>query len=186
LTDDERATSIAAKMMRQLWRPVPTKHPFPTVAHWAAGLVRLRERFDGGCGPFPRALLEMAEARFGELIGSMADSVLLHGDLHHHNILAAERQPWLALDPKGVIGEAEYEVGALLRNPMPELLRQPGPGRILARRADQLAEELGFDRSRLLGWATAQAVLAGWWDYEDHGHGWEPWLACAELLAALD
>jgi streptomycin 6-kinase len=110
----------------------------------------------------------------------------LHGDLHHGNILAAERQPWLALDPKGMIGEAAYEVGALLRNPMPRLLRESQPGRILARRVDQLAEALGFDRSRLLGWGTAQAVLAGWWSYEDHGHGWEPWIACADFLAALE
>jgi streptomycin 6-kinase len=186
LTDDEQATSIAANLMRQMWRPVPSEHPFPTVAKWAVGLNRLREHFYGGCGPFPRDLVEMAEVRFGELIDPMSEPVLLHGDLHHDNILAAERQPWLALDPKGVIGEAAYEVGALLRNPMLDLLRQPRPRRVLARRVDQLAEELGFDRSRLLGWGTAQAVLAGWWSYEDHVHGWEPWLACAEFLAALE
>jgi streptomycin 6-kinase len=48
-----------------------------------------------------------------------------------------------------------------------------------------MAEELGLDRSRLLGWALAQAVLAAWWMIEDHGHGWEPAITCAELLAAL-
>ena len=186
LADDERATSIAAGVMRQLWRPAPSQHPFPTVAGWAAGLKRLRQHFDGGCGPFPTVLVERAEALFGELIPSMAEPMLLHGDLHHDNILAATRQPWLALDPKGLVGEPAYEVGALLRNPMPRLLSEPEPGRILARRADQLAQELGFERSRLVGWATAQAVLAGWWSYEDHGHGWEPWVACAELFAALE
>ena len=78
----------------------------------------------------------------------MAPPVVLHGDLHHFNILAAERQPWLAIDPKGVVGEPVYETGALLRNPWPDLLSLPDPGRILARRVDQLAEELGFDRAR--------------------------------------
>jgi len=185
LTDDEQVTSIAAQVMCQLWRPVVLEHPFPTVAKWATGLNKLRAYFDGGFGPFPRALITMAEALFAELIGSSAEPVLLHGDLHHANILTAQRQPWLAVDPKGVVGEAEYEVGALLRNPMPGLLSESQPRRILARRVDQLAEELEFDRTRLLGWGTAQAVLAGWWSYEDHGHGWEPYIACAELLAAL-
>ena len=185
LTDDEQATSIAVQVMRQLWRPAPPEHPFPTVAKWAAGLERLRRRFGGGTGPLPGEWVETAENLFGELIGSMAEPVLLHGDLHHENILSAERQPWLALDPKGVVGEPAYEVGALLRNPIPGLLAQPHPERTLARRVDQLAEELGLERARLVGWGLAQAVLSAWWNVEDHGHGWEWGIACAEVLARL-
>ena len=151
VADDERAISIAAQVMRQLWKPVPPMHSFPTVTEWAAGLKRMRERFGGGCGPFPSSLVEAAERLFSELIGSMAGPMLLHGDLHHGNILAAERQPWLALDPKGLVGEPAYEVGALLRNPMPGLLTLPQPERILTRRVDQLAEELGFERGRVFG-----------------------------------
>jgi streptomycin 6-kinase len=185
LADDEQATSIAAQVMRQLWRPAPAEHSFPSVAKWAVGLKRLRDHFGGGAGPFSPILVGAAERLFAELLGSMAAPVLLHGDLHHWNILAAERQPWLALDPKGVVGEPAYEVGALLRNPMPQLLAMPQPRRVLARRVDQLAEELGFERARILGWGMAQAVLSAWWSFEDHGHGWEPAIACAELLAAL-
>jgi streptomycin 6-kinase len=122
---------------------------------------------------------------FTDLLASSQEPILLHGDLHHGNILSAERERWLALDPKGIVGEAAYEVGALLRNPMPQLLKDLHPGRILARRVDQLAEELGFDRERLLSWGIAQAVLSAWWSYEDHGHGWEPAIACAEHMTAL-
>ena len=186
LSDDEEATSIAAQVMSRLWKPVLSEQPFPTVAKWATGLKRLREHFDGGCGPFPKVLVETAEVRFAELIGTMAEPVLLHGDLHHDNILSAERQPWLALDPKGLVGEPAYEVGALLRNPKPQLLAEPEPERILARRVEQLAEELSFDRARLVGWGLAQAVLSAWWSYEDHGHGWEWGIACAELLTELE
>ena len=182
LKDDAAATSLAAGVMRQLWRPLPPGHPFPTVERWALGLDRLRARFGGGCGPFPAPLVERAESLFAELIASMGERVLLHGDLHHHNILAAGRQPWLALDPKGLAGEAEYEAGALLRNPIPAFLAWPDLPRITRRRVDQLAEELGFDRARLTGWAIAQAVLAGWWSYEDTGHGWRKWMVCAEAL----
>ncbi len=185
VADDERTTAIAAGVMRQLWRPAPPGHAFPTVARWAAGLERLRTRFEGGTGPLPRHLVERAEALFAELLPSMAEPVLLHGDLHHFNILAAGRQPWLAIDPKGVVGEPAYEVGALLRNPFPQLLQMARPGQILARRVDQLAAELGFDRERLLGWGLAQAVLSAWWSIEDGDANWEYAIRVAELLAAL-
>jgi len=185
LTVDESATSIAVRVMKQLWKPVPEGHSFPTVKKWAEGLDRLRLTFNGGCGPFPKELVETAEALFTDLLASSQEPILLHGDLHHGNILSAERAPWLALDPKGIVGEAAYDVGALLRNPMPQLLNEPHPRRILARRVDQLAEELGFDRERLLSWGIAQAVLSAWWSYEDHGHGWEPAIACAEHMTAL-
>jgi streptomycin 6-kinase len=185
LPDDVQATSIAAQVMRRIWRAVPPEHAFPSITEWADGLRKLRLRYGGTTGPFPTSLVEEAEALFSELTSSMAELMLLHGDLHHDNILAAERQPWLAIDPKGVVGEPAYEVGALLRNPGTRLLAEPQPGRILARRVYQLAEELGFERARLRGWALAQAVLAAWWSLEDHGHGWERGLAYAELLAEV-
>jgi streptomycin 6-kinase len=185
LADDEVTTRIAAGVMRQLWRPLPPDHPFPSVAKWAKGLQRLRHHFEGGTGPFPAYLVEAAERLFAELLASMAEPVLLHGDLHHYNILAAERQPWLAIDPKGVAGEPAYETGALLRNPMPHFAAWPHLDQIMARRVAVLAEELALDRERIIGWGLAQAVLSGWWSFEDHGEGWEAALICAEQLAAL-
>jgi len=182
LDDDVQATAIAAEVMRQLWRPAPPEHDFPTVADWADGMERLRAEFGGGCGPFPPRMVELAERLFAELLGSMAAPVLLHGDLHHENIMAATRQPWLAIDPKGIVGEPAYEVGALLRN---RLDAAPDLRRLQERRLDQLAEALGLDRERLLGWSVAQAVLSAWWSYEDHGHGWEPMIAYAEVLVGL-
>ena len=183
--DDEVSTSIAASIMRKIWCPVPEKHPFKTVQGWGKGFDRLRQYYGGGTGPFPKALLEEAETLYRELSASMAEPVLLHGDLHHENILAAEREPWLAIDPKGLVGEPAYETGAWLRNPMPQLLDMPQPGRILARRIDQLAEELGFDRARLRDWGLAQAMLSAWWSMEDSGELSIFSINCAELLAAI-
>jgi len=186
LANDGETTSVAAQVMCQFWRPAPDPHPFPTVARWALGFQRLRREFGGGTGNFPRALVDRAEGLYAELIASSAEPALLHGDLHHENILRAERQPWLAVDPKGLVGEPAYEVGALLRNPYPQILHEPEVERIVARRADQLAEALGFDRMRLVRWAFAQAVLSAWWDYEDHGRGWEWPIACAEVLQEVE
>jgi streptomycin 6-kinase len=181
--DDEAATRIAAEVMSRLWRPALPDHPLPTVARWGEGFERLRRRFAGGTGPLPAPLVERAERLFAELLATSAPAVVLHGDLHHWNVLSAERAPWLAIDPKGVVGEPAYEVGAWLRNPLPGLLDQPSPGRVLARRLDLLAEALGLDRERLRGWGFAQAILSAWWCLEDGVDGWEAALRVAELLA---
>lgn len=183
--NDERATSVAASVMRGLWRPAPPEHQFPTVRDWAGGLQRLRKHFGGGVGPFPIALVEEAETLFVELLDSASGPVLLHGDLHHDNILSAGRQPWLAIDPKGVVGEPAYEVGALLRNLWKDRHELANPGRMLERRVAQLAEELEVDRARVRGWGVAQAVLSAWWCLEDNDDCWESAVATAELLAAV-
>lgn len=180
--DDEAATEIAAGVMKQLWQPLPAEHNFPTVEKWARGMQRLRQEFNGGSGPFPEKIVATAEGLFAELLPSSAPPVLLHGDLHHYNILAAEREPWLALDPKGVAGEPAYEVGALLRNPTPQIAQEPELSRLLLRRIDQLAQILELDRRRLIGWAVAQAVLSAWWSYEESGSGWEVAMTIAQAL----
>ena len=91
MEDDERATAIAAEVMRELWRgpaaEPPAEHSFPNIADWSGGMQRLRAHFGGTTGPFPRALVEEAESLFEELLASQAAPVLLHGDLHHDNIL---------------------------------------------------------------------------------------------------
>ena len=185
LSDDDKATAIAAQVMRELWQPLPADHPFPTVADWGKGFQRLRATFGGTTGPFDRSLVEQAESLFAELLASSDTPMLLHGDLHHGNILAAERAPWLAIDPQGVAGEPAYEVGAWMRNPTPQVFSWPNPARLLRRRADILAEHLGFNRDRMLAWSMAQAVLSAWWSYEDHGSGWEPVMAWADILARV-
>ena len=180
--DDEQATVIAARVMRDLWRPLPAGHTFPAAKHWAAGLGRLRRRFGGGTGPFEARLVEAAESLFEELPASGAPSVLVHGDLHHFNILSATRRPWLAIDPKGLAAEPAYDVGALLRNPSPDRYLDAAVQR---RRVELLAAELGLDRHRVAGWGVAQAVLSAWWHYEDGGAGWGSAMACAETLMRL-
>lgn len=183
--EDERATSILISVMRQLWRQAPAQHNFPTVAHLFGGLQRLRTRFGGGCGPIPRHLLEAAEAQVAELLATPLPPLLLHGDLHHENILLAGSQ-WRVIDAKGVVGDPGYETGLLFYNPMPCLFSLPNLRALLARRLDQLSAELAMDRARIRSWGLAQCVLSAWWDIEDGAS--EPTcgvLECAEILAHL-
>ena len=180
--NDEEATAIAANVMRKLWRPAPADHNFPLVSDWAGGFDRLRKRFDGGTGPMPARLVEEADSLFADLLASQGGPLLLHGDLHQENILTAGREPWLAIDPKGVVGEAAYETAALLHNPV-EALEAPDPKRLLERRLDILSGELGLDLARIRAWGLAQAVLAAYWSLEDGGQVWEEALSFANLLA---
>jgi len=182
--NDEEATAAAAGVMRELWRPAPSDHGFPTVSDWAGGFGRLRRRYGGGTGPMPGKLVEKAEALFAELLASEGEPLLLHGDLHQENILSARRGPWLAIDPKGVVGEAAYGTAALLHNPV-GTLDAPDPKRLLERRLDVLSGELGLDRARVRAWGLAQAVLAAYWGLEDGGLVWEEALRFARLLAEI-
>jgi len=163
----------------------PAEHPFPHIRDWQRGYTRLRKHYQGGHGPIPPQLLDKAESLYAELSASMETSVLLHSDLHHDNILAATRTPWLAIDPKGLIGEPAYETGAFLRNPLPQLLQCSDPHRLLERRIAIFAEELSLSRQRIRDWATAQAVLSVWWSIEDTGKCDTVMLECAQVLASI-
>jgi streptomycin 6-kinase len=184
VADDDAAMAIALDIMRRLHRPPPVQHPFPSVSDWAADLAWLRERYRGGIGPLAADLVARAEGIFAELLPTQTNAVVLHGDLHHANILSSARDGWLAIDPKGVIGEAAYEAGALLRNPA-SLFAQHDAARVLQRRCALLAEGLGVERQRIHDWGLAQALLAAVWGLQDSGVLWQPGVACAELLAEL-
>ncbi len=100
--------------------------------------------------------------------------------LHHST--SDTNEPWLAIDPKGVLGEREYEVGAFMRNPIPRLVTEMNTKQVLSRRLDLLTELTGFDRKRLWGWSFSQAVLAAIWCLEDTGNGYEAFIQCAKIL----
>lgn len=180
ITDPE-ATLIAAGVMRALWKSTPAGHAFPTAGDWAAQLLAATPE---AAGPLPPRLVTEAQRLYVDLLASSAPPVLLHGDLHHGNILR-HGEGWIAIDPKGVIGEPAYECGPLLFNPLPEVASWPDLPRVLGRRVDILADALGFERERIIGWGIARAVLSAVWSYEGHGSGWEPAIAIAEALEAI-
>jgi streptomycin 6-kinase len=167
VADDEQATQIASGVMMRLWRPVDADHGFPTVERWGRGFERMRARFGEGTGPLPESLTSRAEGLFADLVASSTAPVLLHGDLHHWNILRATREPWLAIDPKGVVGEPAYEAGALMRNMVDLRLGSRHIATMLRRRLEILSDELHINHERLRNWAIAQAVLSAWWSIED-------------------
>ena len=89
---------------------------------------------------------------------------VLHGDMHHFNVLRAARQ-WLAIDPKGLPGDRCFDVCQFLRNPLPS--RCPST----AARLDIFCDELGLNLPRTRDWCLVHAMLDACWDYEDGNPG---------------
>jgi streptomycin 6-kinase len=183
LVVDEGRISALVAVMQRLWRPLAPSHPFRTVADLARGLDKLRQTFDGGYGPFPPESIERAQALFRELTAGQA-GILIHGDMNPGNVLRGEREPWLAIDPKGYAGHPLYDVATFLNDPPPGLDKR-ALVRLQNRRVAMLAGALDESRDAILAWAEAHAVLSGWWSYEDHGRGWEGAMALAALYRAM-
>jgi streptomycin 6-kinase len=96
-----------------------------------------------------------------ELVPTQGEQVLVHQDLHGENVLAAQREPWLAIDPKPLAAEREFSLAPIVRSF--ELGHSP---REALDRLDRLSAELGLDRERARGWTIAQTVAwSGGSDY---------------------
>jgi streptomycin 6-kinase len=181
--DDEEATRHAAGLLQRLWRPCPSSLRLPTVSEHARAFDRYRAAHQGH-GPLPQPLIDKAEHVFGELVRSSDEQTLLHGDLHHGNILSATRSPWLAIDPHGVCGERAYDCASLLYNPHRELRVARHLEGMVLQRVEVLADRLGLDAQRVLAWGFAKAVLSEIWAVEDHGEVQGVPLHVARVLAS--
>lgn len=155
----------AAGVLQRLWRPDPGG--FVSVAdevsRWADSMPL---RHVQQMSPFERPMLDLAVETLRDLAATQGETVLLHGDLHHGNVLSAEREPWLAIDPKPLVGEREFDITALLRDRRQDVLADPDPHARLQRRFDQLCDLFGCDRRRLRDWSFAILVDYALWDYE--------------------
>jgi streptomycin 6-kinase len=178
--DDEEATVIAAGVLSTLWRSPPDTHGFRWLASAAARwAVALPEDWHVLGEPFERALLDEAVSACLELGPDQGEAVVLHQDFHGGNVLQAQREPWLAIDPKPLVGEREFDAASLLRDRR-WLLGRPGEEARIRRRLDQLSAELGLDRERMRRWGIAHALAWG-----VSGQKFEPdMIECARRLRA--
>jgi streptomycin 6-kinase len=164
-TDDAAATLTAAGVLRELWRPLREPHGLRSLRSWCAAYDRNRLALSRGASGFPRELFQRADVSRQALLDSIHEPVALHGDLHHYNILRSENANWLAIDPKGVVGDRCFDVCQFLRNP------RPAPRGVNRRRLDIFCAELGLDRQRTKEWCFVHAILDACWHFEDQ----KPW-----------
>lgn len=169
--DDDRDTAVLAGVICALRRPPPAGVTLPHIRDW---LRVLRT-------PPPGIPAERAAKMADELLASAEPDVLLHGDLHHGNVLRDPGGRIKVIDPKGVLGDPAYEAGAMLRNPMTQFLDALDPAALTRRRLDICAEMLGTDRERLRAWGFVVQVMSAVWSVADGGDASYA-LHCAELL----
>lgn len=135
---------------------------------------------------FDLDLLQQAEDMFGQLCQTTRETVVLHGDLHHYNILSATRAPWLAIDPKGVIGDPIFELAAFMCNPYPQVAKFANLKELLIRRIELFHALLGYDMRRTRDWAAVHAILAAGQNLTSHGEDWQEMLMLGKMLLELD
>ena len=158
-SQDNEAIQITCEIIKRLHQaPLPPENTFPHIRDW---LKILDQEWD-----IPIQDLKKSRELRDQLLATSAEPVLLHGDLHHDNILQNGKD-WVVIDPKGVIGEQAYEVAAFIRNPIPELLDSENAANIIKNRITAFSKILGFDAKRIQDWCFVQAVLAWAWALED-------------------
>lgn len=108
-----------------------------------------------------------ARAMRSALLSTTTNNVLLHGDLHHENILQ-HGDMWRVIDPKGFVGDQAYECGAYIRNPFPDILACQDLLKIIKKRIHMFADLLDLDENRIALWMYVQVVVAACWIIEDH------------------
>jgi streptomycin 6-kinase len=160
--DGDGVTRIVAGVLRRLWKPPREDHPFrllaDAAAEWAKELLRGWDEFGR---PYEESLLEEAVAFLREAGPAQGEQVVLHQDLHGGNVLQARRELWLAIDPKPLVGEREFDTASFLRDRRWELRNDPDAGARVRQRLDLLAAELDLDRDRMRGWGVAHALAWG-------------------------
>ena len=151
----ERALEVLVDLLPRLWKPAGP--PFTSLADEAAWWVStIRVEWERAGKPFEEALVDAAITILEELAATQGEQVLVHQDLHPDNVLAAEREPWLVIDPKPLVGEREFAVAPVIR--ASELGHSR---RAVIDRLDRLTSELGLDRERARGWAIGQTIAWG-------------------------
>jgi streptomycin 6-kinase len=146
----EAALNVIVELLPRLWKRAG--RPFRSLADEAAWWVeQLPGAWEAAGRPFERLLLDAGLDALRELPKSQGEQVLVNQDLHGENILSAEREPWLVIDPKPLIGEREFALAPIVRS-------FGETGRDVLYVLDRLSSELGLDRERARSWTIGQTL----------------------------
>jgi len=179
---EDRACAVVADLYRLIHVP-----PLPAlrtlswfVDRWTAELARLPRS-----APIPRRLVELALALGRDLSADRAvPDRVIHTDLHYANVLAGERDPWLAIDPKPVNGDPHYELAPMLWNRWEEIVGDVREG--VRRRLWMLVDAAGFDDARARAWVVVRMVHNAMWAVQDGPHADPTWLTrCVAVAKAV-
>ncbi len=150
------------------------------VERWTADLEALSRD-----APIPRRLREQCVSLTRDLVADPASvGVIIHGDLHHHNVLAADREPWLVIDPKPMSGDPHYEPAPMLWNRWDEIVA--GNAREnLRRRFHTLVDVAGLDEDRARDWVVVRMVHNMSWAVIDGDPDQDYLTMCVTIIKAV-
>jgi streptomycin 6-kinase len=159
---DDEATRIIcatiAKLHAPRATPLPELIPLP---HWFRELEPAAATHGGQ--------LAISATMARKLLDDQKDIVVLHGDIHHDNILDFGERGWLAIDPKRIVGERAFDYANIFCNPDLADLTRPVAAQHFQRRLETITEVAGLDRTRLLEWIVAWTGLSAAWFLSDGG-----------------
>lgn len=161
----DEALVIACELVRRLRRPAPCGHRFHDAADVAWQVVGgLRRRWSAAGEPFDERLVDAAVRAAEVLLSERSPQplVVVNRDLHLGNVLAAEREPWLVIDPKPLVGEPAFDGGHLLA----DALEADATLDRVEHASVLVAEGLAVSPDRLCAWALVRAVDFALWAYE--------------------
>jgi streptomycin 6-kinase len=173
VADDDAAVQILAELMARL-TAVPAPRDLRRLSDiTAAMLEQVPQAVSALRDPAEQQLVRTCASAVAEVVGEPGDR-LLHWDLHYDNVLAGEREPWLAIDPEPLAGDPGFELLPALDNRWEEVEATGDVARAVLRRFDVLTEVLGLDRKRAVGWSLGRVLQNALWDIEDGKATLEP------------
>ncbi|WP_246456219.1 aminoglycoside phosphotransferase family protein [Nocardioides mesophilus] len=167
LTDlwDLDACEVVAGLYGRLHRPaMPQLRPVTSyVGRWLDALAAA-----GSDLPLPRRMVQQALALGRDLVADPASvGRIVHGDLHYENVLAADREPWLAIDPKPMSGDPHYEPAPMLWNRWDEVVASGDVRAATRARFHALVDAALLDEDRARDWVVVRSVVNAHWSVQD-------------------
>ena len=173
---EAKAVEIAIPIMLRLVQEPPPNFAFLSLNEW------FNDFFGKAANTkFPLEYQKKAREFYEQLSSNSKRKFLLHGDLHHENILSAGREAFLAIDPKGIVGDVGYEIAVFLNNHLCWLASEKNLREKLNVAVGRFSAAFDIKPLDLRKWAYAQIALSAWWTFEDNGEKWETDLAFAEF-----
>lgn len=176
---DIEACEVVAGLYARIHVPaLPQLRPLPSyLRDWTAGLAALPRS-----AAVPRRLVEQAISLGNDLAEDPASvGTLIHGDLHYENVLAADREPWLVIDPKPMSGDPHYEIAPMLWNRWDELSGYVRDG--VRRRFHTLVDAAGLDADRARAWVTVRMMHNAMWELTEPAAADPHWLTTCVAIA---
>jgi streptomycin 6-kinase len=177
--DEAKQIEITAAMMKRLWGAPPPGCRLPNARdHYERmGATAPKLAKDG----FPLDRVSHAIAIY-DMLEAASTPTVLHEDLHQANVLAAQREPWLVIDPHGLVGPPVIDTTQMILNAIWRADRSEWP-RVAARYVDAMSEALSLDREQVALCGASRSVLEAFWRLEDGGN-WREAFAYADAFEA--